>query len=342
MPIKTFSPDGLTTLFDSDAITTGICVGVYYIAANTSFTKSFPLLAGVTLRVTDTFGLVLGNSGATDPYYSSVSISYSPPTVTVTPITYNRNILIWSTGTITITSGAGIQAVSSAGTVALSPQGRGLTYLGKATYISTTPTVLTTPQSLGYKTVQITSPPGSQIIGIVDMTTGSPWIQQMPYFVYSGTNTWTADVQATTTSATVFTVTLAAPDIHCFAIPVAPGSGPQCAIYDDDGTLAYDLLAGKLLTSTGRVTFTSTVDTATVPSLTKLGLLGYSNLSSWTYSKFSTLERYQFGAWNLSGTTLSRVLNYGYIEDSGIPAGSNYYSEYRGIAAVEVIDLTGF
>ena len=249
MPIKTWDTSG-AVLFDSDAVVNGVCLGAFLIAAGTSFSKSFPLLAGATVRA-------MALNGGTD--ISGVTVSYpgSVPTVSAAAVAVDRYVVLWATGTPTITSGAGMQAVGATNTVALSPSARGCNYIGKATYSGTTAS-LGSPLNgglLGSVSMSVTSPtPPVIVLGVTSSTYSR--ISRGPYSL--GGNHWGVDVQSMTSLPTAGASSwpaLLIPDVYVFAAPAYPSNGAQAAIYDTDGTLAYDLLAGRVLTSSGPLSY---------------------------------------------------------------------------------------
>ncbi|MFG6457860.1 hypothetical protein [Roseateles sp. BYS96W] len=340
MPIKTWDTSG-NVLFDSDAVVNGVCLGAYLIGAGTSFSRSFSLLAGATVRV-------MGLNGGTD--LSGVTVSYpgSVPTVSATAIPVDRYVVLWATGTPTITSGAGIQAVGATDTVALSPAARGCNYIGKAVYVGTTASAGSPLNggTLGSVSLRVTSPtPPVMVLGV---TSGAySRISRGPYSL--GGNDWGVDVQSVASLPTAGASSwpaLLTPDVYVFAAPALPGAGAQAAIYDTDGTLAYDLLAGRVLTSSGPLSYPagSGVDdySAALPagiSSTLCGAFGtpyYSEVRSAARGG-QYIQRTYAAAWTLSGGSLYRFRTIVFTELDIDPLTRLNESS----AVVEIVDLNG-
>lgn len=341
MGIQTFFPDG-SLMFDSDAVAGGVCCGCYEVAAGASFYKEFPLLQGAQLRVS----VSMYSSTTYGTTTSSVSVNNSGvPSVSVSPIAVRRLILVWATGTPSIMSGAGMQAVSAGQTIALSPAARGLNYLGIASYLQLTPTQAP-DWDVGNWLVQISSP--TPPVGVVDMS-GGIYLMRTPTFARVSGDVWQAKVVACGDRGLYKPSTsILQPTIHCFATPANPSASPAAALYDVDGTLAFDLLAGKLLTSISEFSASSSEMMAgadlsvqrSLPAASKYGLWGGANYVESARIGGSSMHWYQ-GAFQISGSTLSLVSAVSTWDGEGYSSPSDLYRRAGG-AYAEVIDLTGY
>lgn len=341
MPIKTYGADGTTVYFDSDD-TSGICLGSYSIPANTTWSKSWPLLAGATIRVSGTWNSQAG--------LTTISYPNSIPTLEAASTTYDRILIVWATGTPTISgSGYGIQAVNTSGVIALSPAGRGMNYIGTASYYSVVNNFGTpNPNAfadMGYWVVRVES--STQPIGVPVLTDGR-YIRFDNFWLVSGT-TWQGYIRAVDTAPAIGSAwpTLQQPTIHCFAVPPSPGSGAQCALYDTDGTLAYDLLANKLARSWGAFSITPGDNhnsaSVTLPSFSgTVGFLGTPNFTSTQFIDNVDAEYSRAAFWRRSGTTMYLdKLIYSTEQYPGSTSTSIYYA--GTVAAYgELINLSGY
>lgn len=311
MPIKTWDTGG-NVLFDSDGVAYGICLGAYSVPAGSSFSRSFSLLAGATVRV-------MGLTGDTD--LSGVSVSYpgSVPTVTASSSIFDRFFVLWATGSPSITSGAGMQAVSTSGTIALSPAGRGCNYVGRASYSSTTASTGTpnTGGALGSVSMLITGCPNPPVVVLGVTSSAYAAITRGP--ISLGGGSWVIDTQAVATLPTsggTSWPTLLTPDVYVFSPPSSPGSGAQAAVYDTDGTLAYDLLAGRLLVTAGPLSYPAGTGSDTysvgLPSGVSSSLCGvfgvpyYNEVRSSFRGGTTYHQRTLAALWTLSGGSLVR------------------------------------
>lgn len=336
MPIRTYFPDG-SLMFDSDTAEGGLCVGLYSIPAGSSFSKSWPQLAGATL-------LVSSDSGGVVPL---PTVSGSVPTLSLTPNSRARCYMVWALGLPAIMNGPGITAQAGDGNLSLVTGGRGLNYIGRASYVGTVERVTNTGGSeSAYKVVRVTST--TQPVGIVDLSSGCS-VKSAPDFRNVGGNTWEGRVVACASAPTAFGLPPAAADllepvVQCFAVPAAPGLGTQFALYDDDLSLAYDLLAGRLLTCAQMVSF---ADSSLAPALGntvatvggQLGLFGSAAVRI-EASRGSTSSSFRTGFWRRSGSTL--YLESGITETSldTTPPSSPVFRFNNG-ARVLLVDLAG-
>lgn len=332
-------------MFDSDAVRGGICVGIYEVPAGVAFSRSFPLLAGATLRISS--GLVSKRDYLPGSGLISVN-NAGVPTVSAPPVSRSRAITIWADGAPAIQSGAGMQAMNDQGNVALSPAGRGLVYIGRATYTTYHPT----RQMGGYKEsawweVQVSSP--TRPILVVDMSNGIRLFNR-PAFVNAGGGTWTATVVAVPASELLGAPAdvLATPDLYCFALPSSPAAGGVAALYDEDGSLAYDLLAGRMLASAAYVSFTPAELTMSdlnisrsIPVLSKPGLFGsvsYRRLKQRGANSATTWE----GVWTMSPGQVTLIDGVTDLDiDSGTLNSSDLVPRSDG-AFAEIIDLSQY
>lgn len=344
MPIKTFFADGVTTMFDSDAVAGGICLGVVFIAAGTSWSKSWPWLAGATVRVTDVSGSAVELTGV------SITVSNSPyPSVSVGAAAHDHKILLWATGTPTITDVPGMQAMSSGGTVALHPSGRGLNYLGKATYSELIPGYIGGGGERAPGFWKVLAPAaftsGVTPVPVIDLGGGYYTAGTIMHWD-SGAGRWYGYVSAYAslpTEANAASLTAQQPDVYCFGRLAAPASGvATCAVYDDDGTLAFDLLAGPLLASLAVRSYSSGTTSQSAPSATKLGFFGDPCYWQVYGTLDSVLHGQETGFWRLAGGNLTRSLGLSQLVNDGIPSDSDYATVTRLATTVELFELGSY
>lgn len=346
MPVKTWDIAG-ALLFNSDLITNGVCLGVFDIASGATFSRTFSLLGGATIRVLSIYGTTPAYD-TSDPA-ATITVTGSPPTVTASAVGYARTILLWATGTVSIVPGAGLQALNASRNIALSPQARGLNFIGKAAYTGggTASVGGGVDGYLGSSTIRIASPSGARPIGIVRMD-GGEYVRMPPLFTWGGDGYWYASIQAVATLPKFSTwPILVSPEVYCYAIPASAISSPKFAIYDIDGSLAYDLMAGRLLDTAGRVTVPAgtTADasmSATIPTVSIPGLYGYPAINGQEGARFSTIDRYLAGYWHLSGTTLSVHAAITDYSDGGVSPPANYVNRYWAASQAEIIDLAAY
>lgn len=336
--------DGLTKIFDSDLVRGGICVGQYAIGAGESFSRSFPLLQGATLRASN----AAGRAYSFRPGASGIAVNNSGvPSVSAGPISVPRTLLIWADGTPAVQSAAGIQALNDQYNVALSPQGRGLVYIGKATYTTLVPATTGGVKESPSWLVRVSSP--TLPIAVVDLS-GGIYLRSGPYFRSLGGGIWEAEVVAVASRPTLPAASVLTPDVYCFALPPVPsGGGPQAALYDEDGSLAYDLLAGRMLFSSARVDIAGSEVTATtipnvtrsIPSMAKVGVFGAISYRRENQRGANSSTGWE-GFWTLSGTQLSLVDGCTYLDiDAGTVSAANLQPKSDG-AFAELIDLSQY
>lgn len=343
MPIRTYKTDGSTLIFDSDLITAGVCLGTYLLPANSAGSLSWSLLAGATVRVAGAY--MVGKTSRVVSASAEPTISGYIPTMSWGSVAYARQVLVWATGTPAVISGAGMQALNASQNVALSPQARGLVYIGAASYVSQTPTTTTGINDLGNWWIQVQSQ--TQPIGVVDMS-GGVLVQASPVFSLVSGTTWQATISAVSARATTSVPTaLATPTVYCFAVPPAPSSGIRAAIYDTDGvTLAYDLLAGTPLATVSSVSISASELTATnppsvtrsLPSAGRYGLIGgvpYYRLRQRTTNSSLTFQ----GFWQVSGTTLYAIDS---LTELDTDSGTVTATIAASTATAEIIDLSRY
>lgn len=281
MPIQTYMADGYTPIFDSDQVLNGICLGAFNVPAGISQQYRFDLLAGGSVRAITPDGRKI----------AGVAVNYpgSVPVVTFDVHGYARDIVLWGTGAPTImSSAAGLQAVSSAGTVAISPAGRGMIYRGKGTHHSTTASVGSPKNSisaatnyLGNVSLRFSSP--TRPLLVLRVSSGVYVRQELGSLTQVDSTTWAASFQCIDTAAVAGALSwpaLLVPDVYAFSASVTALTSPECSVYDIEGgnVLAYDLMAGKLLVTDGPMTFAagSTPDlySQTITTGTPLGQVG--------------------------------------------------------------------
>jgi hypothetical protein len=259
-------------------------------------------------------------------------------------------LVIWASGTPSInTSGAGMQAVNTSGVIALSPSGRGMNYIGTASYYQQIASFGTpNPNAdavLGYWRVRVES--SSRPIGVPVFSEGR-YFRFDNFFLVSGT-TWEGYIRAVDSAPAIASAwpALQQPTIHCFACPPSPGAGAQCALYDSDGTLAYDLLANKLARSWGAFNITpgdnNNAASATLPSFSgTVGVLGQAVFGSSQFIANIDAQYDRTGFWRRSGSTVYlEKLIYSTEPYPGSTTTTNYYSANEA-AYGELINLTGF
>lgn len=346
MPVKTWDASG-NPIFNSDLITNGVCLGVFDVASGATFSRTFSLLGGATIRALSIYGTTPAYDTA-DPA-ATITITGSPPTVAASAVGYSRTIILWATGAVAIVSGAGMQAMNASGNIALSPQARGLNFIGKATYTGTNASTGDgTTGALGSRIIQVASPAGVRPIGVVRMD-GGEYVASPPIFGYAGSGIWTATIQAVATLPAFSTwPTLQSPEVYCYATPADALTAPKVAIYDADGTLAYDLMAGRLLDTAGRVTVPAGLTTdasksASIPGgMTTPGLYGHPAVNGQQGARFSTIDRILGGWWNLSGTTLSVHVAIKNYYDGGVDPPANYTNRWWADSQAELIELAPY
>ena len=355
MPIKIFDTDGFTKLFDTDEILNGVCLGVINVPAGTSYQKQFDLLAGAQVRVVTPNGSSV--SGVTIDYPGSV------PRVTFSAVGWDRDVVLWATGSPTIlNSAAGVQAVSIYNTVALSTAARGMNYRGKGVHVDTTVSLgakvnqtYNFENKLGSVTLRFYAPSRPLLIARV---VENQYVRQLLPVVDVGGGAWDAKFQCVDSTApneTAAWPTLLVPDVYAFASSVVPTTSPEFSIRDLDGSIAYDLTAGRLLSTSGGLTYaggSSTPDSYQLPlpsgvPTNQVGVLGMPYYSatrsdppgqagnpSVSYSRNS----YYSAFWTLAGSNLNRqrILTTR-VWNSPIGIGS-----YQEDATPEVINLTGY
>jgi hypothetical protein len=344
MPIKTFYPSG-ATMFDSDAVSGGVCLGSVYIAAGSSYSKSWPWLAGATVRVTDVYGVPITATGV-----GTVTTSDSPyPSVSIGAAAHDHIVLLWATGTTGITNSPGIQAASASGTIALHPSARGLNYVGQAVYESMTPAFYdsgTGQKTLAYWTVRAPASFTSSMppVPVFDLSSGYYTAGSAGFFWDSGY--WRCYVYAYSslpTSANAASLTAQTPAIYLFGKPPsAPTTGPIFALYDTDGTLAYDLLAGPLLASKASLSYSSSTVSLSAPSATKLGVFGDPAMMATERIEFEPQTTLEIGYWRSSGGALTRSRGFFETSNDGDAADSSTYDFWTLPTRAECFDLAGY
>lgn len=234
--------------------------------------------------------------------------------------------------------------MSASGTLALCPQGRAFNYIGLATYYAQIPSTFDGASSfgeLGAWRVRVTSPPDAQPIGIVRMADRT-WLLGQPFFSYVGGNTWEANVTATAsqpTSAGAWPALLT-PQVHCFAKPATPIAGQACAVYDDDQTLAYDLLGGRILPSIGRVVIPPNNSGANWALMSGAwAAWGDPNIWQWRANKTGVLFESRGGLYRQDDYIAVYPCLY---RQSSEPAGSQFSYSLWGQSEFEIINLTGY
>lgn len=347
MPVKTWDASS-NLIFDSDSITNGVCLGVFDIASGSTFSRTFSLLSGATIRVLSIYGTTPAYD-TSDPA-ATITVTGSPPTVAASAVGYDRTILLWATGTVAIVPGAGMQALNASGNVALTPEARGLNFIGKATYTGGGVASVGGGAADGYlgsKTISINSPAGARPIGVVRMD-GGEYVRWPPIFFYAGSGVWQAEIQAVGSLPSYSTwPALATPEVYCFAVPATASTAPKLAIYDSDGTLSYDLMAGRILDTAGRVTVPAgaTSDTSksvSIPAVTIPGLYGYPAVSGEQGTRFAYVYRQLGGYWHLSGSTLSVHVEVTDWYTDAIVVDPSFTNRYWADSQAEIIDLAPY
>lgn len=355
MPIRTYYPDGITTMFDSDAVTNGVCLGVYRVQAGLSFYKQWPLLAGATVRVVGRFGGDPTNPGANQDYGSGVEITYpgGVPTLTALPWQWDRDLIVWATGVPALQSGGSMQALSASGVIALSPNARGLNYIGLATYTSKHDSTWVHDvdangndlydAELGWWDIEVQASAGAQVVAIAELS-DSDCLVEPPRLFWNGTK-WVGSVQCTSGPTEPYAPwpEIRAPRVHCFAKPESPGLGAQCAIYDLDSTLAYDLLAGPLLDTNGRVTIPKlSVDPIPAPASGRFGVFGSVAWRRWSGARFSVTQVDEMGALIRTGNMLRAAWTCVALSSAGATWANNWRYTRTFPSDFEIINLNRF
>lgn len=224
--------------------------------------------------------------------------------------------------------GFGIQTVNTSGELTLSSEGYLLSYLGKATHVSTTSySGDASSSALGFSTYSFTSStPIVCAIGLKASGQSGAFVERLSV---SGT-TWTIivrDCSASTEGPSgggSFWEQRTDSDVYVFGLPSPPAWG--AAIYNSAGAFAGDLTRLPL-TIRARVALASSATSLTIPSVTKPAVIGNPNsrhsLSTDTHSGPTPwINTHYVGSWQWNGsTTLSRVdvLKTYDHDDGGIP-----------------------
>lgn len=235
----------------------------------------------------------------------------------------------------------GLQCVNGSNELTLSSDGFIYGYLGKATWQSTTqPGTGTVHSSNGSSTYTITWA-GDIIVAVAVPFLGYACLLSM---TQSG-STWTikAFCSAGASNSLGFDTQITA-DVYVWGRPTST-SGWGLAIYDASGNLTGDL-SRPPLSFKERVSFTSSSssDTQTITSYSKLAVIGSPRLSQFTSSNVggSTpwLNREWMGAWTWASGQLGRsfVLSQ-YTRDDG-PGGNSTTRDACNVLALEANGLT--
>lgn len=343
MPIKTFYPDGITTMFDSDAVRGGICLGLFDVPAGTAFSRSFPLLAGATLRVCRAEGRTDG--------LSPVSIDNSgSPTVTSAAVAYDRQLMIWADGTPSIQSLPGMQALNDQFNVALSPAGRGLLCVGKASYDTfVARQTVSGVTYAAYWRIRISCP--TRPVAVVDLSGGIS-VFKVPPFQSLGGGVWQTTITAVAGSANLSLPpsALATPDVYCFAMPqAAAAGGAMAAIYDEDSSLAYDLLAGRLLFSAAQISIAPSEITASmaldisrsIPVMAKPGVFGSASYRRYQQRTANSADHYE-AVWSAGSGSVSLRSGLAEVDTDSGTVGASFLQPRSSGAFAEIIDLSQY
>lgn len=348
MGLRLWREDGTLTL-DTDQVNAGICLGSFVIPAGQTFYRQWPLLAGCSIMVFQSWLME-----ADKIYDPALGVSYpsSVPTLSLSAVSFVRDITVWCTGSPSIQNIPGQQVVSLFNTVALSPSGRGLNYVGKATKHSDA------PGNVPYSNpVDPVAAPNAQIYRI--NCTNKP-VVCMRLYSQSLVLLWGEPQQVASGVWEMRASRLMDPanppesykrwwsydtELYCFAQPTSLAS-PPCFINDLDGTLAYDLRRGGLLGASNVVSGLLVDQPVTVSGMpTVCGVIG--NPAYFSASNFETeVQGGEFepnSDWFMSGWTRStnqlvkRSYQHLYSRGSslGIPDQTLDYSQ-----AVALINLS--
>jgi hypothetical protein len=344
MGMTTRNPYTNALVFDSDNVPFGMCLGVYTIPAGQTWSRSWPLLAGCTLRVTTLYA-------TTATVGVSVSYPSSVPTVSAATYPYERVIVVFASGSPAATSGAGVMArTSSSGAVALSTKGRGLNYIGKAVHTATSPAVGTPSRT--QMDGQYNRPP----IVVVTITSvnrpvpviklGLHWQVAINAFASNGNGTWSMSMFSLDTgpaSNATSWPNAVTPEVYCFA---APTDGGAVTVRDEQtGELSYNLTSSPLLSIAGQATWSANqIDTyRPIPAGIATGAVGAFGHTMFDWKTFtkpdSRWNNYDYiGALQLeSGQILRRRMIRGMVRDDG---GTTFLADPG--ATIEIINLAGF
>ena len=310
MPIQTYNSSG-GLIFDSNLVNGTISLGVYQIPSNSSFSKSWPELQGMTISAYDMFGYGYDAATNIDPA-SVLTVSQSPPSISASPYVAPRTVMVVASGTPAAQNVAGMFALNASGQIGLSPSGRGLVYIGQASVVGYQNSTWDYDGAvdeyygqLGYTKLQVTSP--TQPIAFTSLPEGVTLIDP-PVFINVSGNLWEAWMQAVATTdpfigGSTGWAALYNPAVYCFAATATPGGGASCAVYDSNGALAYDLMAGKLLATAGSGALVPTGGSIGGPGLTSPGIFGKARYQGVTQGRFSDTENIYYGGWYRSGST---------------------------------------
>ncbi|WP_067070439.1 hypothetical protein [Roseateles chitosanitabidus] len=249
--VVTRNPSTNALVFNSEDVPYGMCLGMYTIPAGQSWSVSWPQLAGTAIRVT--------------AIYSSfselgVSVSYpgSVPTASTSPRNYARSLLVFCSGQPTSVSGPALRFRSSAGgNIALSPKGRGLNFIGKASLVDMTPggggPSLVIPDTQGsappYYVFRISWP--TKPVPVFRIQAGQ-YISPNSEFYSVGAGLWEMQVCSLVSlpgNSGSSWPAITQPEIYCFGLPTSAGA---VTVRDHDtGEIAFNLTAAPLLVIDG-------------------------------------------------------------------------------------------
>jgi hypothetical protein len=349
MPIQLFKQNG-TLQFDSEQAVNGVCIGSFNIPAGTSFYKQWPLLAGCQLYV-----MFSGWMNQENPAGRLAGTSYpgGVPTISLAPNGARRFITVWATGSPGIMNMTGLQALSQYSTVAINPNGRGLNYIGQATFHRNDSWDLNSTYSPGYTGVcyyRINSPVEPVFVVQLDdgwtmSVAGEPvqvaagvWeigVTYRPEYIngHYGQPRWWYSYQT---------------QVYCYARPTAQASPTTFAIFDTDGTLAYDLAIPGLLSAQSRCDFSGIGQQVYVPRTSVMGVIGTPNFvncekmydgdnqdgsaGTWTFG-------FQIGSYRWNGNAL-RTEASPHSSQSGVGEYSYSTGSFWSPTAAIVVDLS--
>lgn len=234
----------------------------------------------------------------------------------------------------------GLTCLNDSGELTIAADGYLFGYLGKATYVSTTPPGTSTSDSFaGFSTYTFSW--GAPIVVSVGLVANQP--THVMEFSNSG-STWTIRVFHGNNSSNSlgFDVQATSTDVYVFGLPTTlPAYG--MAFYDGSGNLVGDLSRQPLLFKQ-RVTMGAGVTTMTMTGYTKPAVLGYAEMDK-TTSVLSgvTHQNRLFGGtwyWNTSTGKLERnyFQNEYFQDDAGIAITTNVYAS--DAVLIEAIGLT--
>lgn len=226
----------------------------------------------------------------------------------------------------------GIQAFNDSGEFTFSSSGYLLTYLGKATFVSTTPAGTSSSDAFNGFSIFTFTYAGPIVVGIGLLGSGTSG--SIVDRITNVGSTWTIRVyhSNSTGNSLGFPGQITAADVYVWGLPLSV-SGYGLALYDASGNLIGDLLK-PMLRFKARVSFTGGSLSQSIPAMTKPAVIGSllrrtqtRAANTPTAGKFTNRRFDAVWLWDPVGNFLtknSRMIEY-FVDDGGIPANDNIF-----------------